>query len=392
MKKKICVITGTRAEYGLLKNLLKNIKEDNQLELQLIITGMHLSPEFGLTYKIIEKDGFEIKDKIEILLSSDTDNGINKSMGLAMISFSESYSRLKPDMVIVLGDRYEILAATIAAYVLKIPIVHISGGDITEGAYDDAFRHSITKMSYLHFPGTEKSKKRILQLGEEKDRIFNYGDVGVEKIIKTKLYSKEDLKKKLNIELEKKYFLIIMHSTTLDLLETQNQIKNLIKSLIKFEDYNFIFIKGNSDTNGREINNLIEKFHKKNINKVHIFTSLPIEEYLSLLKNSEGLVGNSSSGIIEAPALGVLSLNIGERQRGREQASTTINCGVSEEEITKGLEKLIERKRKLKEEKIENPYKSEYTSEKIVEIIKEYLFGKKEINLKKKFHDIEFKY
>lgn len=390
MKKKICVITGTRAEYGLLKNLLKNIKDDNQLELQLIITGMHLSPEFGLTYKIIEKDGFEIKDKIEILLSSDTDNGINKSIGLAMISFSESYSRLKPDMVIVLGDRYEILAATIAAYILKIPIAHISGGDITEGAYDDAFRHSITKMAYLHFPGTESSRKRIIQLGEAKERVFNFGDVGVENITKVKLYSKKELAERLNIGLEKKYFLVVMHSTTLDLLETQNQIKNLMKSLIKFKDYNFIFIKGNSDTNGREINNLIEEFHKKNINRVSIFTSLSIEEYLSLLKNSEGLVGNSSSGIIEAPSLEVLSLNIGERQRGREQASTTINCGISEQEITKGLEELIRRKRKLREEKIENPYKGENASEKIVETIKEYLFGKKEINLKKKFYDIEF--
>lgn len=390
MKKKICVITGTRAEYGLLKNLLKNIKDDNQLELQLIITGMHLSPEFGLTYKIIEKDGFEIKDKIEILLSSDTDNGINKSIGLAMISFSESYSRLKPDMVIVLGDRYEILAATIAAYILKIPIAHISGGDITEGAYDDAFRHSITKMAYLHFPGTESSRKRIIQLGEAKERVFNFGDVGVENITKVKLYSKKELVERLNIGLKKKYFLVVMHSTTLDLLETQNQIKNLMKSLIKFKDYNFIFIKGNSDTNGREINNLIEEFHKKNINRVSIFTSLSIEEYLSLLKNSEGLVGNSSSGIIEAPSLEVLSLNIGERQRGREQASTTINCGISEQEITKGLEELIRRKRKLREEKIENPYKGENTSEKIVETIKEYLFGKKEINLKKKFYDIEF--
>ena len=390
MKKKICVITGTRAEYGLLKNLLKNIKDDNQLELQLIITGMHLSPEFGLTYKIIEKDGFEIKDKIEILLSSDTDNGINKSIGLAMISFSESYSRLKPDMVIVLGDRYEILAATIAAYILKIPIAHISGGDITEGAYDDAFRHSITKMAYLHFPATESSRKRIIQLGEAKERVFNFGDVGVENITKVKLYSKKELAERLNIGLEKKYFLVVMHSTTLDLLETQNQIKNLMKSLIKFKDYNFIFIKGNSDTNGREINNLIEEFHKKNINRVSIFTSLSIEEYLSLLKNSEGLVGNSSSGIIEAPSLEVLSLNIGERQRGREQASTTINCGISEQEITKGLEELIRRKRKLREEKIENPYKGENASEKIVETIKEYLFGKKEINLKKKFYDIEF--
>lgn len=392
MKKNICVITGTRAEYGVLKNLLKNIKDDNQLELQLIITGMHLSPEFGLTYKIIEKDGFEIKDKIEILLSSDTDNGINKAIGLGMISFSESYSRLKPDMVIVLGDRYEILAATIAAYILKIPIAHISGGDITEGAYDDAFRHSITKMAYLHFPGTESSRKRIIQLGEAKERVFNFGDVGVENITKVKLYSKKELTERLNIRLEKKYFLVVMHSTTLDLLETQKQIKNLIKSLIKLKDYNFIFIKGNSDTNGREINSLIEEFYKKNIDKVSIFTSLSIEEYLSLLKNSEGLVGNSSSGIIEAPSLEVLSLNIGERQRGREQASTTINCGISEEEITKGLEELVKRKRKLGEEKIVNPYKSENTSEKIVETIKEYLFDKKKINLKKTFNDINFKY
>lgn len=385
--KKICVITGTRAEYGLLKPVMEKIKFDKNLELQIIVTGMHLSPEFGMTYKEIEKDNLIINEKIEILLSSDTDIGISKSIGLAVISFSETYERLKPDMIVVLGDRYEILAATIAAYVSKIPIAHISGGDITEGAYDDAFRHSITKMSYLHFPGTENSKKRIIQLGENPKRVFNFGELGVENIKKIELLSKEKLSQKLDFNFQKKYFLVVMHSTTLEKVSPEAQISNLINSLDCFRDYNIIFIKGNSDSNGRIINQIIDTYERANKDRVKSFISLSIVEYLSILKNSEILLGNSSSGIVEAPALGKLNINIGDRQKGRERANTTIDCDNSKESIIQNLNKVLNGDFNKVLSQIKSPYGIGETSENIVKIIKEFLYNEK-INLKKKFYDI----
>lgn len=385
--KKICVITGTRAEYGLLKPVMEKIKFDKNLELQIIVTGMHLSPEFGMTYKEIEKDNLIINEKIEILLSSDTDIGISKSIGLAVISFSETYERLKPDMIVVLGDRYEILAATIAAYVSKIPIAHISGGDITEGAYDDAFRHSITKMSYLHFPGTENSKKRIIQLGENPKRVFNFGELGVENIKKIELLSKEKLSQKLDFNFQKKYFLVVMHSTTLEKVSPEAQISNLINSLDCFRDYNIIFIKGNSDSNGRIINQIIDTYERANKDRVKSFISLSIVEYLSILKNSEILLGNSSSGIVEAPALGKLNINIGDRQKGRERANTTIDCDNSKESIIQNLNKVLNGDFNKILSQIKSPYGIGETSENIVKIIKEFLYNEK-IDLKKKFYDI----
>ena len=385
--KKICVITGTRAEYGLLKPVMEKIKFDKNLELQIIVTGMHLSPEFGMTYKEIEKDNLIINEKIEILLSSDTDIGISKSIGLAVISFSETYERLKPNMIVVLGDRYEILAATIAAYVSKIPIAHISGGDITEGAYDDAFRHSITKMSYLHFPGTENSKKRIIQLGENPKRVFNFGELGVENIKKIELLSKEELSQKLDFNFQKKYFLVVMHSTTLEKVSPEAQISNLINSLDCFRDYNIIFIKGNSDSNGRIINQIIDTYERANKDRVKSFISLSIVEYLSILKNSEILLGNSSSGIVEAPALGKLNINIGDRQKGRERANTTIDCDNSKESIIQNLNKVLNGEFNKILSQIKSPYGIGETSENIVKIIKEFLYNEK-IDLKKKFYDI----
>lgn len=385
--KKICVITGTRAEYGLLKPVMEKIKFDKNLELQIIVTGMHLSPEFGMTYKEIEKDNLIINEKIEILLSSDTDIGISKSIGLAVISFSETYERLKPDMIVVLGDRYEILAATIAAYVSKIPIAHISGGDITEGAYDDAFRHSITKMSYLHFPGTENSKRRIIQLGENPKRVFNFGELGVENIKKIELLSKEELSQKLDFNFQKKYFLVVMHSTTLEKVSPEVQISNLINSLDFFRDYNIIFIKGNSDSNGRIINQIIDTYERANKDRVKSFISLSIVEYLSILKNSEILLGNSSSGIVEAPALGKLNINIGDRQKGRERANTTIDCDNSKESIIQNLNKVLNGDFNKILSQIKSPYGIGETSENIVKIIKEFLYNEK-IDLKKKFYDI----
>ncbi|PHI07085.1 UDP-N-acetylglucosamine 2-epimerase [Fusobacterium polymorphum] len=383
--KKICVVTGTRAEYGLLKELINKIKEDKEVRLQLIVTGMHLSPEFGLTYKQIEKDGFFIDEKIEILLSSDTDIGISKSMGLALISFSEAYQRLKPDMVILLGDRYEILAATIAAYTAKIPISHLCGGEITEGAYDDAYRHSITKMSYLHFTETALSSKRVIQLGEEPSRVYCYGSLGNDELSKIVYKNKKQLENEISLSLEN-YILIVYHAVTLEQKDPSVFFEGMIKYLLNnFTSYNLIVIKGNSDSYGRSINQKIDILEKENPNRIKSYFSIPRDLYLNLLKNADLMIGNSSSGICEAPSLETLNINIGDRQKGRERANTTIDCSSNIEDFTEVMQKYKKGEYNYLLSNIKNPYFGENVAEKILYVIKENLLQDK-INLKKKFN------
>ena len=383
--KKICVVTGTRAEYGLLRELISQINEDKELKLQLIVTGMHLSPEFGFTYKEIEKDGFLISDKIEILMSSDTDIGISKSTGLTLISFSETYNRLKPDMVILLGDRYEILAAALAAYIAKIPITHLCGGDVTEGAYDDAFRHSITKMAYLHFPTTMLAKKRIEQLGENPEKVFYCGYLGNDELNKLKYKNKKELEKVVNFKLDN-YMLIVYHATTLEKENPAEFFENMMMYLIEnFKEYNFVIIKGNSDTYGRSINQKIDTLENKYPTRVRSFISLSREEYLSFLKNADLMIGNSSSGICEAPYLKTLNINIGDRQKGRERANTTIDCSSNIEDFTEVMQKYKKGEYNYLLSNIKNPYFGENVAEKILYVIKENLLQDK-INLKKKFN------
>ena len=383
--KKICVVTGTRAEYGLLKELINKIKEDKEVRLQLIVTGMHLSPEFGLTYKQIEKDGFFIDEKIEILLSSDTDIGISKSMGLALISFSEAYQRLKPDMVILLGDRYEILAATIAAYTAKIPISHLCGGEITEGAYDDAYRHSITKMSYLHFTETALSSKRVIQLGEEPSRVYCYGSLGNDELSKIVYKNKKQLENEISLSLEN-YILIVYHAVTLEQKDPSVFFEGMIKYLLNnFTNYNLIVIKGNSDSYGRSINQKIDILEKENPNRIKSYFSIPRDLYLNLLKNADLMIGNSSSGICEAPSLETLNINIGDRQKGRERANTTIDCSSNIEDFTEVMQKYKKGEYNYLLSNIKNPYFGENVAEKILYVIKENLLQDK-INLKKKFN------
>ena len=383
--KKICVVTGTRAEYGLLKELINKIKEDKEVRLQLIVTGMHLSPEFGLTYKQIEKDGFFIDEKIEILLSSDTDIGISKSMGLALISFSEAYQRLKPDMVILLGDRYEILAATIAAYTAKIPISHLCGGEITEGAYDDAYRHSITKMSYLHFTETALSSKRVVQLGEEPSRVYCYGSLGNDELSKIVYKNKKQLENEISLSLEN-YILIVYHAVTLEQKDPSVFFEGMIKYLLNnFTNYNLIVIKGNSDSYGRSINQKIDILEKENPNRIKSYFSIPRDLYLNLLKNADLMIGNSSSGICEAPSLETLNINIGDRQKGRERANTTIDCSSNIEDFTEVMQKYKKGEYNYLLSNIKNPYFGENVAEKILYVIKENLLQDK-INLKKKFN------
>ena len=295
--RKICIITGSRAEYGLLSGLMKRIDESEDLKLQVIATNMHLSPEFGLTYKEIEKDGFVIDKRVEMLLSSDTSNATAKSVGLGMIGFADAYEDLRPDLIVVLGDRYEILAAVSTALFFKIPVAHLHGGEITEGAYDDAIRHAITKMSHLHFTSTEEYRQRVIQLGESPDRVFNVGAIGVENIKKGSFLSK----KELDFELGDKSLLVTFHPVTLETCTAQEQCNNLLEVLAKHPDYRILFTLPNSDTNGRVIIDCIKDFVAKNEDRAIAFKSLGKLRYLSALKYVSAAIGNSSSGILEVP-------------------------------------------------------------------------------------------
>lgn len=382
--KKICVVTGTRAEYGLLYWLLKEIEADKDLELQVIVTGMHLSPEFGLTYKEIEKE-FSVNKKIEMLLSSDTSVGISKSMGLAQISFAESYDELKPDIVIVLGDRYEIFSATSAAMIARIPIAHIHGGETTEGAFDESIRHSITKMSHLHFTATEEYKNRVIQLGENPSRVFNVGGMGIENIKRLKLLTKDEFEKSIEFKLNIKNILVTFHPVTLENSTAKEQFQQLLDAIDELEDTNIIFTKANSDTDGRVINQMIDEYVTKNSHKSIVFTSLGQLRYLSALQYVDAVVGNSSSGLAEAPSFRIGTINIGDRQKGRIKASSVIDCEPNKDSILNSFEKLYSKEFQETLKTITNPYGDGYASKKIVEILKNV--DLKNI-LKKSFYDL----
>ncbi|PWE22112.1 UDP-N-acetylglucosamine 2-epimerase (hydrolyzing) [Aliarcobacter skirrowii] len=384
MKRKVCVVTGTRAEYGLLYWLLKEIEADKDLELQLIVTGMHLSPEFGLTYKEIEKE-FSVNKKIEMLLSSDTSVGISKSMGLAQISFAESYDELKPDIVVVLGDRYEIFSATSAAMIARIPIAHIHGGEKTEGAFDESIRHSITKMSHLHFTATEEYKNRVIQLGEHPSRVFNVGGMGIENIKKIELLNKKEFEKSIEFKLNSKNILVTFHPVTLENSTAKEQFKELLDAIDELEDTNIIFTKANSDTDGRVINKMIDEYVIKNFQKSVQFTSLGQLRYLSALQYVDAVVGNSSSGLAEAPSFRIGTINIGDRQKGRIKASSVIDCEPNKDSILNSFEKLYSKEFQETLKTTINPYGDGCASKKIVEILKNV--DLKNI-LKKSFYDL----
>ena len=299
--KKVCVVTGTRAEYGLLKPLIEKINNDADLQLQLVATGMHLSPEFGLTYKEIEQDGFEITERNEMLLSSDTPNGITKSVGLGTIGFADIFTRIAPDIAVILGDRYEALAAATAAMIHRIPIAHIHGGELTEGIIDEPIRHAITKMSILHFTTTEEYRNRVIQLGEHPGRVFYVGALGVENIKTQSLMSKKELEKSIRFKLDRSYMIVTFHPVTLENNTAKEQFENLLEALDSTEDYQILFTKANADTDGRIINQKIDAYVNRNKERAIAFTSLGMVRYLSALQYCDMVVGNSSSGIIEVP-------------------------------------------------------------------------------------------
>lgn len=385
--KKICVVTGSRAEYGLLKPLLTAIDKEKNWKLQLLVTGMHLSPEFGLTYTEIENDGFSISKKIDILLSSDSASGIVKSMGIGLISFADAFKELKPDLIIVLGDRFEILTVVEAALILKIPVAHIHGGEITEGAFDDSIRHAITKMSHLHFASTEESRCRIIQMGENPDLVFNTGAIGLDSIKNLRLLSKSDIENKLKISFKKYNYLVTFHPATLSKSDQEKEFSELLSAIVKEKDSLFIITKSNADTSGRSINKMIDDFiiaHKHNF---VAYSSMGQLLYLSTMQYVDAVIGNSSSGIVEAPSFKVATINIGSRQKGRIQAQNVINCLPVKNDIQIAIKKIKEPSFKSNLKKIENPYGSGNTVALISKALKNKDWKKL---IPKKFYDVKF--
>ncbi len=386
--KRIGIMTGTRAEYGLLKPLMQEINKDNDLELYLIVSGMHLSPEFGMTYKEIEEDGFEINAKVEMLLSSDSPVGISKSIGLGIIGFADEFQRADLDMLILLGDRYEALSAAICAMVMRIPIAHLHGGELTEGAIDEGIRHSITKMSYLHFTSTEEYRRRVIQLGENPERVFCVGAIGVENIKKINLMTKEELERSIHFEIDENTVIVTYHPVTLENNTVEEQFLNLLEVLDRNPKIRMIFTKANADTNGRIVNELIDKYAAQNSERACAFMSLGQKRYLSALKYCRIVIGNSSSGIIEAPSFGKPIINIGDRQKGRICADSVINCGYTQQEIQQAMETALTEEFENKARNCRNPYEKENTAANIISVIKDYLLNDK-IKLKKGFYDIK---
>ena len=386
--KRIGIMTGTRAEYGLLKSLMQEINKDNDLELYLIVSGMHLSPEFGMTYKEIEEDGFEINAKVEMLLSSDSPAGISKSIGLGVIGFADEFQRADLDMLILLGDRYEALSAAICALVMRIPIAHLHGGELTEGAIDEGIRHSITKMSYLHFTSTEQYRNRVIQLGENPERVFYVGALGVENIKKINLMTKEELERSIHFEIDENTVVVTYHPVTLENNTVEEQFLNLLEVLDRNPKIRMIFTKANADTNGRIVNELIDKYAAQNSERACAFMSLGQKRYLSALKYCRIVIGNSSSGIIEAPSFGKPIINIGDRQKGRICADSVINCGYTQQEIQQAMETALTKEFENKASNCRNPYEKENTAANIISVIKDYLLNDK-IKLKKGFYDIK---
>jgi GDP/UDP-N,N'-diacetylbacillosamine 2-epimerase (hydrolysing) len=353
--KKICVITGTRAEYGLLRWVMENIRKSSFLELQLLVTGAHLSPEFGMTIESIESDKFIVDRKIEMLLSSDTAVGVTKSLGLGIIGFADAFAELKPDLILILGDRYEIFAAATSAMIARIPIAHLHGGETTEGAFDEALRHSITKMSNLHFVATEEYRSRVIQLGEQPNRVFNFGGLGIDSIQKLKLLTRKELENALNFNFLKRNLLITFHPVTLEINKSETQVAELLSALSELKDTGLIFTMPNADVEGRLIFREINTFRKHHSN-AHVFTSLGQLNYLSCMKYVDAVVGNSSSGLTEMPSFKKGTINIGNRQSGRLKANSVIECEPRRDSIRQAIKKLYSQDFQSQLPFVKNPY------------------------------------
>ena len=370
--RKVCIVTGTRAEYGLLSRLMWLIRADHDLTLQIIATNMHLSPEFGLTYKEIEADGFTIDKKVPMPKLADTSNGIVKSMAVELSGIADAYEELRPDLIVILGDRYEMLVAATAALVYKIPIAHIHGGEITEGAFDDAIRHAITKMSHLHFTSTEEYSRRVIQLGEQPDRVFYVGSLGVENIKKITLMSKDEIEKSLGFELNKKTVIATYHPVTVTKGNNRIEMDEFLTALDEEKNIRILFTMPNSDTGGAYISEKINEFVARNKERAIAFTSLGVKRYLSAMSHVAAVIGNSSSGIIEVPSLGIPTLNIGDRQKGRVICDSIISCHSNKDSIRNGLKKVLSEEMAEIAKEVRNPYEKENTAQSIFNVIKSY--------------------
>jgi len=392
--RKICIYTATRAEYGLLKPLMALIQEDNGMQLNILASGMHLSPEFGLTYKFIEADGFVIDEKVEMLLSSDTSIGLAKSMGLGLISYGEALSRMNPDIVVILGDRFEGLAMAQACMVARIPIAHLHGGEATHGLIDESIRHAITKMSHLHFTSTEEYRKRVIQLGEHPARVFNVGAIGIENIKNMALLSKKEIERDIGFDLGERYVLVTFHPVTLEKATAEEQFKNLLFALDKLavtlgNACKIIFTKANADTDGRIINQLIDSYVAQHPGKAIAFTSMGQRRYLSAMKYASAVVGNSSSGIVEAPSLQVPTVNIGDRQKGRVRDRSVIDCEPASPEIAEALQKAFSSDFARSLQGMISQYEKPGTAGAIMKILKN---ADLDNIIKKAFYDLQFSF
>lgn len=390
MSRKICVVTATRAEYGCLKPLIEDIQADNDLVLQLICTGTHLSPEFGYTKETILNDRFSIAKSIEIVLSSDSAVGASKSMGLAQISFAEAFDELKPDILVVIGDRFELLPIVSAASLAAIPVAHISGGELTEGAIDELIRHSITKLSQLHFTAMNEYSKRVIQMGEHPSRVFTVGELGLDNLLRMQLMDKIEFEKSIGRALQKNNYLVTYHpETTQSKDEVKRDFNQVLNCLSLLEDSLIIITKANADVGGRLINKMIDEFVELNATHAIAFTSLGQHRYLSSLQFIDAVIGNSSSGIHEAPSFKVPTINIGDRQKGRVKAASIIDINANQDELKSALNYISTPEFNTELKKVENPYGRGNTSTKIMEVLKQVDFD----TLKKKgFYDISFSF
>ncbi len=385
--RKICVVTGTRAEYGLLSRLMRMIKDSQETQLQLIVTNMHLSSKFGNTYKEIENDGFTIDRKVPIIDENSNNDSLSTVMEMSrgLKGYAVAYQDLKPDLLLILGDRYEMLAAATAAFIMRIPIAHISGGAISEGAFDDAIRHSITKMSQLHFTEAEDYRRRVIQLGEQPDRVFNVGALGVENIKKLPLMSKEEIEADIKFKIDKKTILVTYHPVTLGNHTVEQDITEFMNALSQRPDIRVIFTMPNSDTGSRAIVDAINSFVAKNQERSVAYKSLGVLRYLSVMKEVGAVVGNSSSGLVEVPSFCIPTLNIGDRQKGRLAAESVLNCDTDCESILAGLDSVLSPEFSDTASHVLNPYDKEGTAQNIFDVISTYPL--EELN-QKHFFDI----
>ncbi len=386
--RKICIVTGTRAEYGLLSRLMRIIKDSQETQLQLIVTNMHLSPKYGNTYKEIEADGFTIDRFVPIIDDGEINNCITTVLEISrgLKGFAEAYNELQPDLLLVLGDRYEMLAAATAALVMRIPIAHISGGAISEGAFDDSFRHSITKMSHLHFTETEEYRRRVIQLGEQPNRVFNVGALGVENIKKLPLLDKKEIETEIDFRIDNKTILVTYHPVTLGDNTVEHDISEFIDALNKYPDIRIIFTMPNSDTGSMIIVDAINNFVENNSERSVSYKSLGVLRYLSVMKEVGAVVGNSSSGLVEVPSFGIPTLDIGDRQKGRIAGESVYHCDTDKESVKAGLKKVLSPEFQLKAKSAINPYDKPGTAQAIFDVISTYPLDKL---AQKHFYDIK---